>query len=168
MTLFGVKISPEVVETFACAGRIPVTLTATVAVRVTLPIVKETLMEDVPDRNPSTVPLPSTSATVAAVDVKLGAGGFVMTAPDASKADTLIVCESPAPRLRLETLVVIEPSVWGGGGGGGGFVVPPPSSPPPPPQPSSADVTITQAQRVTCMRPSRIVETVRREHAAAH
>ena len=58
--------------------------------------------------------------TVAVVDVKLGAGGFAITAPEASNAETVIDCEFPASRFKLVTLVLIDPSVCGGGGGGGG------------------------------------------------
>src|SRR5690349_14865038 len=116
-------------------------------------------MLDDPLRTPNTVPEPSTSATVAVLDVKLGAGKLTITAPEGSNAETEIDCELPASSVRLVTLVLIEPSVCVVGGGGGGLVVPPPSSPPPP-QPSSADVTTTtQAQRVTCMRPPEMVQT---------
>ena len=87
------------------------TVTGTVAVRVTLPIVTETLIVDVPERIPRTVPPPSTSATVAVVDVKLGAGKFAITAPAASNAETVIDCEFPAARFKLVTFVLMEPSV---------------------------------------------------------
>ena len=47
-TLFGVKKSPDVVETPAILGNRPVTVTATLAVRVTEPIVNDTAIFVVP------------------------------------------------------------------------------------------------------------------------
>src|SRR5687768_1485834 len=168
-TLLGEKTSPEVVETLDWNGSVPDTAVATVAVRVTLPMVNETLIVVDPCAIPSTVPDPSTSAMAALVEENTGVPGFTITAPAASKADTVIVCVLPASRLSDAGLVDIEPSVWlfgGGGGGGGGFV--PPSSPPPPPQPSSTDVTTRQAKRVTriCVPPGIVRNRVR--HVDGH
>src|SRR5262245_19712198 len=79
-TLLGVNASPLVVLTLRFDGSVPVMIAATVAVRVTDPIVNDTLMFVVPALIPVTVPEPSTSATAAFADVNDGEPGLEMTA----------------------------------------------------------------------------------------
>jgi hypothetical protein len=131
-------MSPDDVFTFCCDGRLPVTVTATLAVRVTDPIVSDTLIVELPELQPVTSPLLFTSATALVVEVNVGEPGFEMTWFCVSNAVTVIGPRRSSGELqRSETFVWIEPSVWlpPPGGGGGGLVVPP--SLPPPPQPYS-------------------------------
>jgi hypothetical protein len=148
-TLLGVNASLADAFTFCTVGRVPVTVTATLAVRVTDPRVSDTLTVAPPAFHPVTWPALSTSATVVLAGGMLNVGepGFEMTWFSVSNAVTVMVCELPAESCMVETFVWMDPSVCVGGGGGPGTSLPPSTT-------KQRRRNSRLAKRQNCVRPS--------------